>query len=296
MTTRTLSESKKGILALVGLAFVFATMGVYARYLDTGLPLFEQTYLRILGASFLGIVLFWRGITLDKILSISIKDWWIILFRSATLAAGVVFFTLAILTTKFSNASFIAVIPLLPLLGYFFLNEKITPRKLFLISLAFLGVLLIALHDFGDLSSWGKGETYALLSAIGFDLSYVGRKWQSEYLNDRESTVVIFFFEGLFILIAGFIAQEPFAPASAFSPAIIGVLIVASLTNVLNLYLTNYGFKRVDVSVAGNILTLETAFALMFGIVLYHEIPVLRELLGGAMIVFSVYQMNKLVQ
>lgn len=290
-----LSEQKKGVIALVFLAFVFATMGIYARYLQTDFALFQQVYLRVFGAVLLGTVLFWSSVSFRKFLSISKKDWTIVVFRALTFGIGVILFTLAFITTKYSNATFVAVIPLLPLFGYFLLGEKISGRKLLYITLAFLGVALIAIHDFTNILAFGRGELYALLSAVAFNLSYVARKWQSEYLNDKESVILVFFLEGLFIFVSSFLVGESLPSLSAFSPPTIFVIVVASLANVANLFLVNYGFGRVEVSVAGNILTLETAFALLFGLFIYHEIPALRELLGGAVIIFSVYQMNRLI-
>ena len=93
---------------------------------------------------------------------------------------------------------------------------------------------------------------------------------------------------------SSFFFGESLPNFAVFNIGTLVVIAIASLANIANLYLVNYGFNRVEAHVAGNILTLETAFALVFGILIYQEIPVLRELLGSALIIFSVYQMNRL--
>ena len=146
-----LSEKHKGFIALVVLAFVFATMGIYARYLQTDFALFQQIYLRVFGAVLLGTIIFWRSLRFKRFLSISKRDWTIIFLRGLTFGIGVVFFTLAFITTKYSNATFVAAIPLLPILGYFLLGEKISKKKLIYITIGFIGLLIIAVHDFTNI-------------------------------------------------------------------------------------------------------------------------------------------------
>ena len=290
-----LSEKHKGFIALVVLAFVFATMGIYARYLQTDFALFQQIYLRVFGAVLLGTIIFWRSLRFKRFLSISKRDWTIIFLRGLTFGIGVVFFTLAFITTKYSNATFVAAIPLLPILGYFLLGEKISKKKLIYITIGFIGLLIIAVHDFTNIFNWGRGELYAVLSAVAFDISYVIRKWQSDHLNDKENVILVFLVEAFLLFLTSFFVGESLPSFAAFSIPTIAVLIIASLANVANLFLVNYGFGRVEAHIAGNVLALEMAFALVFGILIYQEIPILRELLGGALIVYSVYRMNKLV-
>ncbi len=287
-----MSETKKGIAALVILAFVFATMGVFARYLGTEFALFEQTYLRIGLAFLFGIILFARDLRVERLGTLPRKDALVLIGRAVALYLGVVLFTEAVLHAKYGNASFIATIPLLPLFGYVFLKEKLGLRTLAYIGVGFAGMALIAVQDLRDLQ-FGYGELMALLSAFAFDISYVARRFHSDHLNNKESTVFMFFFGALFLFITSLALGEPLPNISEFSPILLFTLAGASLFNVANLYLTNYGFERVKVGIAGNILTLEVVFALLYGILLFHEMPLLRELVGGALIVFSVYQINR---
>lgn len=292
MSSLPLPERTKGMFSLILLAFVFATMGIFARYLDLSFELFEQTYLRIGIAFILGIIIFGRNIEWEKFRTLSRRDGLILIGRAIALYLGVVLFTEAILNTKYGNASFIAAAPLLPLFGYLMLRETVAWRTVAYIGLGFVGVLLIAVQDF-SMFEFGYGEVMALLSMLAFDISYVARKWQSEHLNNQESTVFMFAVGAFFLFISSMTIGEGLPTLGQFTPLVIGTLIVAALFNVANLYLTNYGFARVKVAVAGNLLTLETVFALLYSLFLFGEVPLLREIIGGAIIVLSVILINR---
>jgi drug/metabolite transporter (DMT)-like permease len=293
---KALSEKSRGVIALVFLSFIFASMGVFARYLDVAeFTLFQQTYLRILGAFVLSLALFSKAIDYSKLRSLSGKQWFLIVFRAVTLYGGILLISEAFFHAKYGNVAFAASLPLLPLFGYIFFKERFTTAKAFYTILAIIGLTLVAIKDPSSIFSWGKGELLALSAIILFDFSYIARKWQGDVLSNKEITTLMFFVGGLILLSTSlFVLGEPLPSANLFSLPIIAVLFCAIAFNVLNLYLTNYGFERVEVILAGNILTLEVVFSLLIGIFLYREAFILRELLGGALIVFSVYRMNKI--
>lgn len=289
------SELRKGILALILLSFIYSCMGIFVRGLGSEFGVFQQVYVRVLGAFLVGVLFFWKKIDFKKIVTISLQDWSVIALRAAAFAFGVVFFTLAFLSedTSYSNATFIQVFPLLPIFGYVFLRERLTLVQILWILVGFVGVGCIAISDVTQLLHWGKGEVYALLCAIAFDISYVAQKFQSEYLNSQETVVLIFAIEGLLVLLGSFFFVEPALQLShVLQPLVLFNIGLSSVFNVCNLLLINYGFKRVPVSVGGNILILETFFALIIGIFLYTELPTARELFGGLLIIASVYGIN----
>ena len=81
---------------------------------------------------------------------------------------------------------------------------------------------------------------------------------------------------------------------SLFTPWIWLMLVVAALLNVFHVTLTNYGFSKLTVTLAGTILMLESIFALGISIFLYNEIPTTLALIGSALILLSVYKINQL--
>ena len=291
------TELRKGIFALVCLSVVYSCMGIFVRGLGSDFAVFQQVYLRVFSAFLLALIIFWQSIQFKKVLHITYADWFVIGIRAVAFSVGVVFFTLAFLSegTSYSNATFVQTIPLLPVLGYIFLRERLTIQQTTWIFVGFIGVGLISITDVHQLIHWGKGEMFALLCAIAFDISYVAQKLQSDYLTNRENVVLIFFIEGIVVFAASFFFNETLVSMTQIlKPSILFNIGLSAVFNVCNLLLINYGFKRVPVSIGGNILILETFFALLISIFFYQEFPVMREIIGGLLIVLSVYGINRI--
>jgi drug/metabolite transporter (DMT)-like permease len=70
------------------------------------------------------------------------------------------------------------------------------------------------------------------------------------------------------------------------------IIILAGLNFVLIGFFTNYGFEKVEAIIANNILILDSVFGIILGFLLYQEIPTIRELIGGIIIVISAVLMN----
>ena len=287
-----IKEQHKGLVSLIILAWVFATMGIFARFLSTEFDLFEQTYLRIGLALLMSLYFFRKKIQYKKLLLISKKDFFILILRSVSLYLGIVLITNAFLITTYSSATFTASLPLLPLFGYLILKEKIKLRTLAYILVGFVGFLFIGIKSFSDLSL-GYGEISAFLALLMFDISYTTRKLQDDTLNDYEITAAMFLAGFLFLFITSLIMGEGLPSLSQFTPVVITVIFIASIFNLLNLFLTNYGFGKVKTAVAGNILTLEALFAFLYGVVLFKEPIVAKEVFGGILIIISVLLVNK---
>lgn len=289
------SERNKGIIALLLLAFVFASMGLFVRYLQNDFTIIQQTYLRIFAAFILGIVLFYKDLNFNKLKKIPSKEWFILFIRSVTLyCIAVTLLSYAYTTTKYSNVSFIGALPIVELFGFILLKEKFTLQKALYVALGFVGVLLIAVQDYSNIFNWGQGEIFALVASVSFAISYIARKWQSDLLNNKEIAVIIFFISTLLLIPTSFLLGEGMPNITALPYISMFVLIIAGLFNVINLFLTNYGFQKIEAVLAGNLLMLEVVFAVALGFMFYGEIPLFKELLGGLLVVISAYQMNKL--
>jgi len=287
------TEHQKGILALILLSFIFASMGLFARYLSTGFVLLQQVYLRVLAAFFLGLIFFWNDLDFSKLKKISMKEWCLLLFRSASsYLFGVTLFTQAIIMTKYSNVSFIGAIPMTALLGALLLKEKMTARKILLIVTAFMGVILIAVKDYSHLFVWGQGEIVALIATFAFALSYVTRRWHTSLLNNKEITELTFFLSFFMLFVTSLVMGDGL-PVSGWHIGLVLAVLGAGLFNVINMFLTNYGFQKVEVILASNITNLESVFAIILGFLFYKEVPIAKELLGGIIIIISVIGMNK---
>jgi len=202
-----MDEHKKGIYALIFLAFVYACMGLFVRWLNTSFELYQQMYLRIAMAFLLGLIFFNKDLHFSKLKNLSKKEWILFIVRAgAFYFIGINLFTRALLLTKYSNVSFISSLPITPIFGFLLFKEKANVKKVSLILLAFLGVILLSVKDYSNVFNWGNGEILALLSSLGFAFGYVTRKWHSDLLSNKEITVITFFF-GAIMLFGGSIAS-----------------------------------------------------------------------------------------
>lgn len=290
---KTKTEREKGIIALIILSFVFASMGLFARYLATGFLLFQQVYLRMFAAFGIGFFFFRKELDFGKLKKISFRDWAIIILRATSYALfGIILFTQAIVITKYSNVSFIGALPTTAILGFLLLREKFTAQKALLVLLAFVGVMLLAVKDYSHIFDWGRGEVLTLISTVFFALSYIGRKWMSPLLNNKELTVLNFLMAFLVVFFVSLFKGDGL-PVTGWTNGLLAAVVGAGIFNIANVYLTNYGFQNVEAVLASNILTLESFFAIILGFLFFGEVPILKDLLGGLIIVGSVIAMNK---
>src|SRR3989339_459652 len=288
-----LSNKQKGILALIGLAFTYASFGFFTRYLSVSFGFFQQLYLRLFAGLIIGFLIFGKNFDFSKLKKITLNEWLLLIFRAAAYyLLGAALFNKAILLTKISTVAFIGSLPMTAILGFIILKEKISSQKIFYLSLSFIGIIIISINSFSDFS-FGQGEILALMSCIFASLSIVFRKYQTKLLNNVEITQIQIFFASIFILIASLLTKEGM-PINNWNESVLFIILLSGLANVLMIFFTNYGFEKVKTSIASNILTLEMFFALLIGFIFYRELPNLKETLGGVLILFSVIQMNKL--
>lgn len=291
-----MTQRTKSIYALILLCFLYASMGVFARYLSTSLLVLQQVYLRVFAAFVIGLIAFWPHINISKIQEISAKEWGLLYIRALFFyVLGVSLFTQAIILAKYANVSLIGSLPLTALFGYILLKDKLSLSKVIFLLSASFGGILIGVNDLTQLSVWGRGEMIALLSTIFVSLSYIMRRLHTSLLNNREITLIMFMMAAITLVIVSLVNGDGIPqPTSVWQPDLVMVIATAGLFNVLALFLVNYGFSNIDTALASNILTLEIVFALAIGFFLYEEIPSIKELMGGLVIVTSVIAMNQI--
>ncbi|MEK7063194.1 MAG: DMT family transporter [Patescibacteria group bacterium] len=288
-----MNERVMGIVAGISLAFVFASMGIFARYLSTDFTLLTQIYLRVAIAFLICAVIFAHYVSWQKFLALPWREWGILTLRAISLFGGVLIFSYALIIGNYSNVSFAASVPLLPLFGYFLFKDKLSAKIIGYILLSLLGLGLITVNDWSSFSL-GYPELLAVAAVVLFDISYIARKWERHTLTSLESAMVNFFISATLLFMISLAMGEGLPTLSAFSFDIVLVLIVAAVFNIFNFSLINYVFSTLTATFAGSILTLETVFALLISILLYSEIPTIIQLFGSALILVSVYKINQL--
>ncbi|OGK19556.1 hypothetical protein A3D80_04170 [Candidatus Roizmanbacteria bacterium RIFCSPHIGHO2_02_FULL_40_13b] len=290
------SEREKGIIAVIVLSAVIASMGLFARVLGTKFTPLQQVYLRIGAAFILSIVLFYKNLDFGKLKRVSMNEWALLVVRSAaTYLLGVTLFSISVGMAKISTISFIGALPIVALLGVLILKEKLTAQKLIYLIVGLAGVLLISVQDYSNIFSWGTGEILALISSIFLSLGFVLRRKHGNLLNNYEMSTLMFFISTTLLIATSFMLHEELPSITTWSTLIITTVIGAGIANVAYLFLSNYGFQKIEAVLANNLLIISPLFAITLGLLFYKELPTLKELMGGALIIFSAYGMNKIL-
>lgn len=282
-----------GIFALILDALFSVLQGVVVRGTTNDFTLLQQIYTRIGLAFILSIFLFKPYLNPSKLRKIARREWALLIAR-ATLGyfLGALLWVKGFSSAKLANAAFIDAIPMSSLLAFFILRERVTHKKIFFVFLTFLGAFFISVRDFSHLSVWGAGEILVLISTFFFGVRNISRTWHSKILNNQEITVLLFGMGFLILFVTSLLLGEGF-PVTRSIP-VWGLIGMGGLLNVGILYFSNYGFEHVQSSIAGIALSIESVFGLGLGFLFYQEIPNLRELIGGVLIVMSIIGVSRL--
>src|SRR3989344_8102830 len=125
-----MTEKTKVVLALLGIAFLWALLSLLPRYLSTSFALFQQIYLRFIFGSLFILAFFRNKISFTKMFSLGRRDFLPIFGRAFIYyLLGVSLFTQAIIITKISNVSFIGAVPMTAILGFILFKEKISLER-----------------------------------------------------------------------------------------------------------------------------------------------------------------------
>jgi drug/metabolite transporter (DMT)-like permease len=287
-----MTQQTKSIIALVISTFLGALMGVWARNLGQHFELFQQIAVRALLGFLIGALFYSRNLNFANLRSAPRKDLVVMIFRACSLIIGISLFTFAIIKTSFANVNFIGALPMTAVIGVILFKERFTTIKTFSLILGFLGVVLISVKDFTNLSNIGIGELAVLLSTVFYSLAYASRKWMSKALSNQEMSVYSSLITGALALIISLILGNGLGQFTNASWYTWLIAICAGFTYLFIGYFNNIGFEHLEVMVANNIMALGSVFGLLIGLVAYGEMPDFKALIGGVLVVISAIIIN----
>lgn len=292
MKLQHLTERGKGILAIISLAIIYGIIPLILRYFSA-FDLFQQIYMRLFIGFIFTVALFYKRISFKKIYRLPLRDKsWIFVRTLFYYGIGAPLYVQAVLITKISDVVFIDSLPMVSILGFILLREKVTWKKVFFVCISFLGVFIISLQGNSGKITFGFGELLTLISTIFVALGLISRKWLKNSLNDYETTAFMLFFATIQIFIISLFAGVSFA-ANGFSLGIIIALLASGVLLSILTFFLNYGFARVDAVLSGNILSLSSVVATILALFFYKEVPTVRELFGGFLILLSAFLLDR---
>jgi drug/metabolite transporter (DMT)-like permease len=165
----------------------------------------------------------------------------------------------------------------------YFFKEEIKLSNIIAAIISFLGVILI-IPKFELGNNLTQGVLWGILSGFTYAiLSMLNRKYVKEY-----SSLVIAFYEqfiATIVLIPFLFLDKPvFQLKDIFLLVLLGVI----FTGISHSLFIN-GLKNIKTQTAGIISSLEPVYGIIFAALLLREIPTLREVLGGIVILSTVF-------
>ncbi len=164
----------------------------------------------------------------------------------------------------------------------YFFKEKIKLSDIIIAIVTFLGVLLV-IPKFELGSNLTQGVLWGILSGFTYAiLSLLNRKCVTEY-----SSLLIAFYEQLvatIVLIPFLFLQKP---VFQLNDILLLILLGTVFTGISHSFFIN-GLKNIKTQTAGIISSLEPVYGIIFATFLLGEIPTLREILGGIIILGTV--------
>ncbi|MEU7141160.1 DMT family transporter [Nocardia sp. NPDC046473] len=270
---------------------------VLSRYLGSGFTPAQQVYLRTGLAFFLSIVVFSRWIRWRTILRIRMREWCVIIGRTVLLyVVGTTLFSKAAGMTAVSDISFIAALPLVSALGMLLRSVRISAVRIVFVGGSAVGVAILSGFGGSAASSLNYGNLLALLAMVAMSLGYLGRGWHDGTLNNHELTALTLGVGAVGVVLTSVVQGDgiPHIPAHTSAVMLWAAVGLAGVLSVLNVFLINYSFDRVDAVLSGNMLTVECVWGLLFGLVFFGQVPTWSGILGGAVIVLCALALNLL--
>jgi drug/metabolite transporter (DMT)-like permease len=165
----------------------------------------------------------------------------------------------------------------------YFFKEKIKLSDIVIAVITFIGVVLV-IPKFELANSLTQGVAWGIISGFTYAiLSMLNRKYVKEY----SSSVIAFYeqFAATIVLIPFLFLQKPVFQLRD----ILLLIILGTIFTGISHSLFIKGLKNMKTQTAGIISSLEPVYGIIFAVFLLREIPTLREILGGIIILGTVF-------
>ncbi|MBR6521340.1 MAG: DMT family transporter [Oscillospiraceae bacterium] len=171
----------------------------------------------------------------------------------------------------FITALYIVVVPVLGL----FMKKKVSLRIWMCVIMAMVGLYLLSMTDGFRLS---LGDTLVLLCAIAFSFHIVVVDHYASIVDGVKLSCIQFLVCGVISSILMFIFEEP--QIDGLMKAAVPILYAGVLSCGVAYTLQIVGQKYTRPTVASLLMSLESVFAVLAGMIILREIPTAREAIG----------------
>lgn len=270
----------KGKIKIVIAMLIWGSVGVFARF--SGLSGLGVAFARVsLGSIFLLIILGAKRRIREALDCIARNPLPYIGIGSALALNWIFFFTGLEYTTIANVVLVYYTSPIIAtLLSWKFLKEKVKKSRMFAISLAFLGLgIIISGQEISINNRDFIGIMFALIAAFFYALiPNLGR-----FLKKVKGEILTF----LQLLVASFLMLPIISVVDVGKPVWWSIGVLVTVHTVLALFLYMEGLKEVSVSEAALLSYLDPISAVIYGIIIFGEVPSIYTIIGGGLILIA---------
>lgn len=276
-------KSTYGVLLILVASLLFGSYGVWAKLIGGDMGVFFQGWSRgLIIAVALFPFLYWRGL----IVPIQKADWkWLTVFLAFTsLTQAPLFYAFTHMDIGSATLLFfVSMLLTMYLVGFFFLDEKITAVKIVSFVLACVGMYLI--FSFSLVAFTLLAALMAMLNGVasGGEISF------SKKLSGSYSTFYITWLSWVVIVIT----NAPFSILLG-EPQLLPSLdwvwlwqLGYTVASMLAFWLIIEGLKYVEAGIGGLLGLLEIIFSVVFGLWLFNEALTVQVVIGALLILVA---------
>ena len=133
----------------------------------------------------------------------------------------------------------------------------------------------------------------ALLSAICVTFGMLIRKWETNKLNNTETSWLVITLAAILVFFSSIFTGEGW-PQQNWNLGVIGALALGGLFNAILVSLMTFGISRVSAVLASNIFQFDSPLTMIMAMLIFTEFPSGKEVLGAGLIFSAAYLMNRL--
>lgn len=172
----------------------------------------------------------------------------------------------------FITAIYILIVPILGL----FMKKKVSNKLWGCVVLALIGLYLLSVTD--GFSAINKGDVYVFLCAIAFAFHIIAVDYFADKVDGVRLSSMQFFICGILSGVLMFLFETPNIHniLSAALPILYAGILSCGVAYTLQII----GQKHTNPTMASMIMSLESVFAVLGGMLMLHEIPTVREAFG----------------
>ena len=281
-----------GLIALFVGAALLGASAIFVRISETS-PSLTAFYRSFLALPFLFIWVL-RSKHDQPIKNYLSKDNLVILFLAGVFfGSDMAIWNWAISFTSVAHATLMAnTAPFfVTLVSFFFLRQKIESSFFRALILAFAGVSIVILAGSGSDSTRLLGDSLGLIAAIFYAAYILVIKKLTDTVPPAHTLFFATLFTAVFLFPIGLLESESFFPSSQKGWIIL--LAYAVISQALAQGLITFGISRLSAHLSSLILLVQPVAAAIYGWLLLSESINLWQGLGGAVVLFGIYQASK---